>query len=649
LIGFEVPFALAGLGLVLVPIALHALARRVPPVHFLPTARFLDPSPRRRGRVSWPRDVLLLACRTLAVAALALAAGHPFVRAATLPRPEEPPLVLVLDDTLSMAHGKPRSRLDRAREKLLGELDRLAPGAPVALLTTTRPRAPFEDRSHVRERLSSLSATPRSGSLLAALESAGELARGRAGTRVLVASDFDRAAVRDLEHRSAAARELSIECVFVGDDERRNAWLSSVELHPDVPTAGFPLEVRARVSSVGLDPLAPVTVSLEVGGEPVRIERVRAGELARFRIPQAKPGDLEGELRVSVPGDALALDDRVPVAALVRELLPVTVAGPVPDPVARALDAVSRAQGAAISVSVRAPQDLVRSLETARVLFLVAPRDLDALAVEAIAGFVEKGGGLVVWAGDDVPAAALRALADRGTLPARARVERDGEALPPLPDEESFEPELARGLGALALAPQAVLEPAPGATVVLRDSRGAPLWVERGRTAILGFSPCGRNASLEGETVFPILVRRVLATGLGTWSSHEVAAGEAVERTELARLAGVAPGELALARLVTPAGAERPLGDAFVPETPGVYRILSHQGAELALVPVRPSERESALEGSTPQAREALARSVSPAVRPADEAHEDATASFAGAGLALLLLASLVSNRPREP
>src|SRR5436853_40881 len=123
MIGFELPAALLGLLCIGLPVLIHALARRAPRELVLPTVRFLDAEPRSRRRLERPQDVLVLVLRALAIAAFALVAARPFVSGAA---PASRELVLVLDDTLSMAHGEPFSRLDRAKV----ELERALEAAP---------------------------------------------------------------------------------------------------------------------------------------------------------------------------------------------------------------------------------------------------------------------------------------------------------------------------------------------------------------------------------------------------------------------------------------------------------------------------------------------------------------------------------------
>ena len=646
MIGFEAPLALAGLALLAIPLALHLLVRRVPPIVLLPTVRFLDRLPRPRRRLAPPRELFVLAARLLGLGALVFAAARPFVRGETTAAAGPAPLVIVLDDTLSMAHGArgTPSRLERARVSLLAELDGLAPGARAALLTTSHPRAPLEDRSTVRGRLVAAAPQPRTGSLVPALEAAGELVRGWPGARVVVASDFDRAAVAGIDQRSEAARSLRPTILDVGKDEARNAWLSSVELHPETPVAGFPLEVRARVSTEGLDPATDVAVTLELAGGRKLEANARPGEHVCFEIARVEPGLLRGELRVSAPGDSLAQDDSVGFAALVGGRLSVVVAGEDPSDVERAVEAVAHAQGARIDVSHATPGQLGRALEGARVLVLAAPLALDRPALDAVARFALAGGGLVALLDDVSISTAGDAPLD--WLPGAPRPRAAGAPLALRPEDGRLEPELARGLEALELAPQAEIEPASGASVVLRDASGAAIWVERGRVAVVGFSPTGRNEGLARETAFPLLVRRALRASLGAWSPLEVEVGEALDAEELARDAGLSPAVAASAHVVSPSGVLRPLlGAPLVPLEPGVHRVCSTAGADLACFGARAPEVESRLERASPTARAALVPATPRPEAPAPESgREDRTAAVVGVGLGLLALASWASS-----
>ncbi|MCU0647042.1 MAG: BatA domain-containing protein [Gemmatimonadaceae bacterium] len=125
---FALPWLLAlGAAAIAGIIALHFIARDVPPVWRLPTARFV-PQDRRdvQSRAAAPRDPWLLLLRVLALAALALAAAQPAWTAARRPQAR----VIVADLSRATAD---RAAVARQARALWRESDRV-----VVLDTTAR-------------------------------------------------------------------------------------------------------------------------------------------------------------------------------------------------------------------------------------------------------------------------------------------------------------------------------------------------------------------------------------------------------------------------------------------------------------------------------------------------------------------------------
>jgi hypothetical protein len=654
MIGFELPLALASAAFVLLPILIHTLARRAPLELPLPTMRFLASAPRARRSFTFPQDRLVLLCRGLAIAAIALAAARPFLAGAGTER--APSLtVLVLDDSLSMAHG---DRFARARAGLARALERLPEDAPCALVLTSRPRGTVETAGLVRRRLDAAEPTAvvptfMTTSLAPALEAARELASGRDRVRVVLASDLDRPALEGVERHAVPGLEL----VDVGQDEPGNAWLTEVALSPPRPVAGDAVSVEARLETVGLD---EATVALELDGKTVAERRVLRGELVRFDLPRALGNRVTGALVVHARGDRLSLDDRAAFATKVLHQLSVVVVGRETarrgsaareQPVLDAIAALARAQGITLELLSRSDEALVADdLVRATVLVLVAPGELSPLARAGIAAFVARGGGLLVLLDEHAPEATLEALARAGILPVSGRgVEADPPA-PPHAELGAFDPTLARAVASLALAPQAALEPvgAPP-SILLTGSRGEPLWVERGRVAVLAFAPLGRNAGLAREAAFPLLVRRALQCALGADRATRPIAGSALDLAALARESGEPETALAAATLVGPAGTERPLASTapVLLEGAGAYEVRNVLGTTLAAFAVSPATRESALERASEAARAALTGEARPASSVAGA--RDLTAALAAAALVFLLLGSLLSNRALDP
>ena len=97
---FVAPWALIGLLAAAIPILLHLVQRREPPERAFPAVQYLQDATREHRRRLRFRHWLLLACRTLLIIALVLAAAGPLLRR-TVPLGRHAPtaMVLVLDNS----------------------------------------------------------------------------------------------------------------------------------------------------------------------------------------------------------------------------------------------------------------------------------------------------------------------------------------------------------------------------------------------------------------------------------------------------------------------------------------------------------------------------------------------------------------------
>ena len=572
-VAFELPLALLGLAALLLPIAVHALARRTPRDFTLPTLRFLDAAPKARRALALPQDRLVLLLRALALACLALAAARPFVPATA----GRETLVAILDDSLSMSHGAPMShgarpsRFERARAGLEEKLRALPEDAQAAVLVASRPRATLASKAAALEALRETVPTAGSSSLVPALACAAGLVAGDPHGRVVLASDLDRPSLEGLERQPGLLEDVRLETLDVGDTPR-DASLGAVSIAPCPAIAGEPVTVTARLQATGLGE-GPFPVTLEVGGAEVARREVRAGEEARFVLPRASGDFVSGALVVKARGDELALDDRRFFAAPVLREVPLVLLGrdsaekgtnAREQPVLDALAALAQARCMSIRVATVPESTLPAALdgrgsaprapaERASVLVLASPSELAEATRQTIAAFVAKGGGVLVFLDENVPEATLRWLVERAALPATAHGVEPGRAAPPHVEREgAFEPALARALAALELEPQAAIAPALSADVLLAAATGEPLWVERDRTVVLGFAPWGRNEGLARETGFPLIVGRALQAALGTERPPSLTAGEEIDLAALARTTGEAEETLRRATLELP-------------------------------------------------------------------------------------------------
>ncbi len=265
-------------------VALHLLTTRRPPKAVLPTARFVPVSDASAvARSSRPTDLLLLACRVLAVLLLGAAFAQPVL---DLPGPSVRSVV-VLDRSASVADPAVAARL--AGERLT------AGGALVVFDTVAREQ----------------SADSTGGAPSTAPRTAPRAASGILSAAFVVATRAGRRVARGADSvRLVLVSPLAEEEFDAATDALRAEWPGSIEIVRVAAVTDTARRGAVRLVSATVDdPLAPAIARLDVarGAHEVRITRAppSAADSAWVTAPE----------RVLVywpsPGDAVPVADGV--------------------------------------------------------------------------------------------------------------------------------------------------------------------------------------------------------------------------------------------------------------------------------------------------------------------------------------------------
>lgn len=317
--GFLVPFFLAGLAALAIPVVIHLTRRQNrPPVPF-PSLMFLqrqpEPTTRRRQVRNWP--LLLLRC--LALALLAAAFARPFLAGdpADLSASEtgRRDVVVLLDRSGSMAY---QGQWARASAAVRGVLDRLGPEDRATLVLFDTESAAATPATGDRGLLDAALANARPGAratrYVPALRHAERLLAGSGYPRreVVLVSDFQRAGWEREAGEIASVRlphGTVLTPVPVGDGTPRNAALASAVLRRTREAGRERASVAARLQGVA----TPVPVTLEIDGRPVATRTATPDdgggatvEFDALTLPTRRAA--RGTLRI--PADALPVDDR---------------------------------------------------------------------------------------------------------------------------------------------------------------------------------------------------------------------------------------------------------------------------------------------------------------------------------------------------
>ncbi len=614
------PALLAALGLVLLPILAHLTgARRLVRVPF-PPVRFLAVAHRTLRRRWLLDDVVLMALRALAVAALVMVFCRPsLLRPVKVAHGSNPDLdtVVVVDRSLStQLELDGASVFSRIQAEGVDVLEGLAPGTRAALVMMDQApevvgRGLTTPRAELVARLRRLEPGHGSTDLGAALHLAAEVLAtgGAASGQVIVLGDGTATRTDGLE-------ELPAGIEFVYRDLRVGRAVNRFPLSVDVGDGRQEVPVEVSVAASDGADTDRVAADLVVEAmEPVRAT-VAQGEPARFTVVDPRPGITPAQIVVGA--DALPADDSLPfflhsdgtpsVVLVGRE----SNASPLQDELyylTRALETAARPR----AVGVEELSELPAASGTALVLANV-PCNPDVGA--EVRRLVEGGAGVLISVGDltdrDVCNEVLAGMlpAQLGSVKSREagafEEARVGLAMPDT-DRALWAPFGEGGLrtfGRVRFSRVMEVEPhlAPRSRVLLRytDGRAALLERQVGDGRLLLFT-----STLDDDwTDLPIraIYLPMMLQLVGHLSGGADAAPVAVHRVGDRPRLGPLPGELILRH---PDGTEEPLAggdDVQIPPlgTPGhhtVLRTLEGGGSEVvARVAVTTDPRESSLE-----------------------------------------------------
>lgn len=613
---FLVPAFLAGLAALAVPILLHLRRRdREKPQRF-PSLMFLERLPIRtdshRRITDWP----LLLLRALVLALLAIAFARPLLprREAIAGETGARTVIVLLDRSMSMAHGATWSAaLDSAR-RILGAV---RPGDRVAVVA-------FDDEAEVVQPLTSDAAvataalarveptaagTRFSSALRAARQIAAD-ARSAAAEAVVI-TDLQRSGISGVAGLDIP-RGLAIRTVGVAPAARANASVTAVDARRIAPEGRQQLSVQAVVRARGGEGTRQVTASLHVNGRSAGTKTLTVpgeGEATVAFDPVPLPAGLVRG-HIAITPDALAKDDTAHFTVGAASALRVLLVAPDDagnDELLYVLRALAIGDAPEIQVQRTTGSDLsARALESAAMVLLWDVAPPSGRAGAALEEWVQRGGGVAVAAG--------RRLSGRSTasslLPARADgmadrlADRGGTMGDVRLDHPLFAP--FRGTPAALTAARFVryprLDVRRGADVVARFDDGLPAVAEHalgtGRVIMVAMPLDARAGDFPLQPSYLPFVRRLALHASAravTPASHATGDG------------WLLPGALSEPVVTTPSGSiVRPARDtsgAIVPlREAGIHSVYngSVRGAPLAQVAANPPAAESDLAAAAP-------------------------------------------------
>ncbi|MFO7899819.1 MAG: BatA domain-containing protein [Planctomycetota bacterium] len=685
------------------PIIIHLAARSRPKPTPFPALRFIRASHRRSSARFKVKQLLLLLLRIAAMLLFAFILARPWVEGASADARQAKATVtavFLLDTSYSMGYEvEPgMTALDRAKEMALAAVDQFTVGDSrvCLLLVEDAPREVIHDFDHaydlaeLREQIQDAPLSFRRTDCSAAVSKAVALLEDveGVGRSIFLFTDLTRngwpAAVPPIE----GTEDISLYVGDAGHTEPANPAALGVDPVRDA-APGAPVEVTARVDTRGMRGKREAGLVID-GAEPVKVEAEGLTEVTFKAAVGQAASEHWGEVVLDVPNSRLPVDDRFAFTfrtTAARRLLLVNGA---PSPVPRldeayflraALPPTEVVPGQLFRVTEVRPAELGSyGLAGVDVIAFCNVGTISRGAWNKVRHFVATGGGLIVFAGDQVTAEAY-AYAGRGEkafLPCAV-----GEPVDPDPYTR-LEPgrlrheilhifrggrngDLASGRFSRYLA----LRPGEGAEVVIRFTSGDPAMVagthSAGRVLVFA-STCDTDwTTLPGEAPYPVLVQQSLKYLAGTaQTSRDVAVGSPVS---LPIPEPVAVGKIVFRRVgagtaqdVTGRLAEGRLNLGIVGR-PGVYEVEVQRpegrGADRLYFAANVDTAESDLarfETADELASLVKGRSVEVASTRAElldafcgsEVRAELTSHFAGVMLAVLLAEMWLSNHMRS-
>jgi hypothetical protein len=420
--GFGNAALLAGMLLGLVPIIIHLINKRRARLVRFSAIEFLLLSDRKLARRLKLKQILVLALRVLLLVAMAFALAKPYLEPEAtggINVSEPGAVALIIDDSASLNAVEPdgRTRFERIVEeagRLVGSrgprtsVAIIASGAPARVLT---PGLSFDDKA-LTAALGRLSPGDRAQDFDGALREAGRLLSesGEARRQVLVVSDQARHMWEQAPDAWTWAPLSEVAPIFPGENiAPPNVAIAGVRVNDDETGRGFVIE--ADVQNHGPEALT-LPVSLEVGSTRAT-ETVTIGpgakETVMFRGAE-KPDRTHGRATIEAgPANALPNDDTWYFTATERTALRVLLVNGAPrnpgwlDELYFLRPALSLTPPGhpPIGITTIAPSDITPGgLQVVDVVVLANVGTLTKEQVLALTQFVERGGGLLMTAGD---------------------------------------------------------------------------------------------------------------------------------------------------------------------------------------------------------------------------------------------------------
>ena len=417
------PAVLFGLVAAAIPVILHLLnLRKLRTIEFS-TLTFLKELQQTKIRRLKIRQLFLLLVRTLLVVLVVLAFARPTLRGSLLGHigsHAHSSAVFIIDDSFSMKATDEHGELFKQAQEVAGRLAELLSEGDEAFVVklSDLPQATVEPATHDFNALRALIKESRCSDVRRPMEDAVRLSAKllaeskNANKEVYIISDLQRTL---FQMSQAQARTLSFfddrVRFFVADLGTKivpNAAIDSVDVTTKILENNKPAVVSASVRNFGNSPLRNYVVSVFLDGVRAAQTNVQmepwGSAVTRFTVTPKRTGFIKGY--VELENDAIEDDNRRYFTMSIPKRINMTIVSATQLDLhfpLLALRSGSAEEGASllnIQQSVSQRFDFL-DLSNVDVLVLLGTKSLSPGAIDRLAGFVRRGGGLVLFPGSD--------------------------------------------------------------------------------------------------------------------------------------------------------------------------------------------------------------------------------------------------------
>ncbi len=408
-----------------IPIIIHLLNRRRFRKVRWAAMRFLNVSVEQNQRRMKLEDLILLALRCALLALLAVSLARPVMEGLSGLPGSKIAAAVVIDNSASMGTAEGEgTRLDLARAAAEAVMGEMPAGSSVAISTPFRPDDPTTEPALARQRIEEVAQTDRHADLLTALVDAARALEGQAASEKEIylltdghAEEWSAFAALDEKLRalSAGAR---LHVVMVGSPAGANLGISRLVPSGSLPAVNQPFRIDVDVTNYGKAPAANVPVKLlvngQAAGEPWVIDEIQPGRSESATFYATLPGAGSHRVTVALGDDLVPFDNRrTVVVRAVDEVRILLVDGePGGEPrdaetffLRHALAPVPEEARASYPVKptvVSSSEIADENLAEFDAVVLANVADLTLAMADRLTGYVEEGGGLVVFPGENL-------------------------------------------------------------------------------------------------------------------------------------------------------------------------------------------------------------------------------------------------------